>query len=193
MKKTLAVIAIILTIITTFVGCGNQQLGTVTMAGNSSEVIIDDGDAKEAMAEIDEDEKDRISYKIAMKYMDIAANRNGDIRIAMAHVPGNTFSRAIVDYYDNGDTRTFEVWDWDYSVDDLVMIGSISSKKGSMICYDPGDDNKVIYYNAYTGDVSSVSISSGKLDVVKFSNVSIDTINKCDQFDWKLGYDILAG
>ena len=57
MKKTLAVIAIILTIITTFVGCGDQQLGTVTMAGDSSEVIIDDGDAKEAMAEIDEDEK----------------------------------------------------------------------------------------------------------------------------------------
>ncbi len=190
MKKTLAVIAIILTIITTFVGCGNQQLGTVTMAGDSSEVIIDDSDAKEAMAEIDEDEKDRISYKYAIKYMEIAATRDGDVHIAMAHIPGSELNAAIVDYYDNGNSRTFEVWA--YYNDDIIMVGSVTSEKGSMMCYDPGDDNKVIYYNAHTGDVSSVSISSGKLNVTKFSNVSIDTINKCDQFDWELGYEALA-
>ncbi len=164
MKKTLAVIAIILTIITTFVGCGKEPEDVRA----NLDISVDD-----------------LEVLLGDKMEEIIKEHDGDVYLASVDICGAASDQNLLVYYYKGEYKVFEIWT--YYEGEIVRAGAVREDLiGTMVGACTGTNDKLIFICGI-GAPDFKPIISGKgferKNLEEKDQMEINTI------DWKYGKD----
>lgn len=164
MKKTLAVIAIILTIITTFVGCGQ------------------DPDDIRANLDISVDD---LEVLLGNKMEEIIEEHDGDVYLAAVDIYGAASDQNLLVYYYRGEYKVFEIWT--YYEGEIVRAGAIREDLlGASVTACIGTKNKLFF--------SCLPSAKNIRPVISGKGIKRERVREKDRLEyhvveWKYGKD----
>lgn len=164
MKKTLAVITIILTIITTFVGCGNEPedvRANLDISVDDLEVILGD------------------------KMEEIIKEHDGDVYLASVDICGAASDQNLLVYYYKGEYKVFEIWT--YYEGEIVRAGAIREDLSNAYieAYTGVNDKLIFLCSVGTPDIKPIISGKG----IKRGEVDNNDRDLVNTIDWKYEKD----
>lgn len=166
MKKTLAVIAIILTIITTFVGCGKEPEDVRA----NLDISVDD-----------------LEVLLGDKMEEIIKEHDGDVYLASVDICGAASDQNLLVYYYKGEYKVFEIWT--YYEGEIVRAGAIREdlmEYGYVSAFTSNTDNKLIFFcGGLNPTIKPRIVGKG----IKREKASVEDEEQVTEIDWKYGKD----